>query len=184
MGRTREHLWVSLVVVAVAATWFLVTLQREGAEAEDRVHYERAALERLRQVAAAEIVYHTAHGRYSWLGALDLPSAEVPGYRIDVLLPYAMSTKEFVQIAPEKRGRVSDRLVKMHFAVVARPWGEGVTGHRSFYVDESNEVLVSEGVAAPGAGVEGPLPEVHVTQSDVYDTGRLRWHRLDELPRR
>ncbi len=184
MGRKREHLWVSLVAVAVASAWFLTTLQRVGTEAEDRVRHERAALERVRQVAAAEIAYHAAHGRYAWLGALDLATTEVPGYRIDVLLPYAMSTKEFVQIAPEQRGRASDRLVQKHFAVVARPWGEGLTGHRSFYVDESNEVLVSEGVATPGGGVAGPLPEVHVTQSDVYDTGRLRWQKLDDLPKR
>ena len=68
---------------------------------------------------------------------------------------------------------------KRHFAVVARPWGEQRTGHRSFYVDEQDVVLVSEGVADVHGGVAPRLPEFHLHQSKRFDLGGLRWRSLE-----
>jgi len=99
--RKREFLWVGVLIVSGALAWFGLRLRRAQGEAKARVRLEKVAIERLRFVAAAERTYHERHGRYAWTA--DLAAEHLhprrrpgrgrargdPGYRIDILLPYA-----------------------------------------------------------------------------------------------
>ncbi len=195
MERKREHLWTGILLAGAALVGFLVLLLDARNEARERVDFEEQALARLEAVSEAARRFHEREGRYgtarelaetalidaTWLA----PDGSIvsPRYRIDVLLPNGMSPSGFLRMAPAVPEATQDRLATQHYAVVARPWGEERTGHRTFYVDERGEVNVSEGVADVGGGVGVVLPEFHLGQSKLGDVSGLRWRPLAETRR-
>jgi len=190
MERKREFLWVGLLALGLALGWFGWRIRSEIQDAKARVHLENVALERIALVTAAERAYHEKHGRYAWAGDLRaadlLPAGSLdeagrvasPGYRLDILLPFARGARDLVQIAPRGRGRASERLAKRHFAIVARPSGEALTGYRSFYLDETGVVLQSHGVGTTHEGHLDLLPALHMGTEEVLATLGRRWTRL------
>jgi hypothetical protein len=156
----REGLWPFLVVtLACLAAIALVGLAHDR-RAHELVAREDAALDALRRVAAAEGAYREQAGRYGWLADLEraglLQGLEVRGgedphvraadYRIDVLLPTVRLGPEEVQIAPQGEQEPDPALAEQHFAAVARPLAPGVSGFRSWYLDEKGELYLNEGV--------------------------------------
>lgn len=195
MARKREYLWVGLVLAGAALAAFLLLLRDSRRDARARIDLEQAALEHVRAIVRAQRSFHEARGRYGWLdelgraGLLDgvrvAPdgSLALAGYRIDVLLPYGLSPREIAQLAPKTAGKSNPRLERQHFAVVARPWGRGPTGYRSYYVDESEQLFVNEGVRDVGAGLAMRLPELHLTHGKSYGFRGLRWTPMDRVKR-
>ena len=68
--------------------------------------------------------------------------------------------------------------------VVARPWGEKLTGYRTFIIDETGRIYVSEGVSDESALERRALPELHPGLGGVVVTGGMRLYPLDDLPLR
>ncbi len=192
----REHLWIGILAAGAALAAFLLLLRDNQRDAEVRIAFEQAALERVHEVAAAQQAFHQKHGRYGWPedlrragvladGLLDEDGSLVsPRYRIDILLPYGLSPREFVQMAPHRAAKTNPRLEQRHFAVVARPWGAERTGHRAYYLDETGQVYISEGVSYLDGGLEPPLPELHLSQSGLQELGSRRWWPVEEAGKR
>jgi hypothetical protein len=176
--RRREHLLLPLLVGAVLVGLLLWHVRDESRTAAERVHYEDLALAQVRRVAEAEMAFHEREGRYGWLselrraGLADRIGVEVvdgraraasPRYRIDVLLPFAIAPGDYIRIAPRWSGHDDRELQRRHFAVVARPWGDALTGFRTYYLDESGDVFVSEGVSDVASRTRRPLPDLHLS---------------------
>jgi len=168
-------------------------------EGRTRVQYEDLAASRLDGVVAAELVFHQRTGRYGWLYELkavgllkglatDRAEGEEylasPRYRIDVLLPHSMSPTDKVRLALRGAGHHNPNLEERHFSVVARPWGEALSGYRTFCRDETGHTYVSEGVSDTASRTNPPLPDVHLGYGNPLYAGGLRWYRLDQLPER
>ncbi|MHC5009729.1 MAG: hypothetical protein ACYTG6_02135, partial [Planctomycetota bacterium] len=159
-ARRREGLGlflglIGLCVLVVASQWL-----EERSHARELVAREDGALTRLEQVIAAQATYRARQGRYGWLEELavagllqGLPVVEegegthvrADGYRIDVLLPRASLGADVVEIGPSWEGQADLSLARKHFAAVARPLEPGVTGWRSWYLDERGELFLNEG---------------------------------------
>ena len=173
MRRTRDLILLPLIVAVAAVIWFVVAAGAETRRAEERVRHEDAALDAVRRIAAAQARHHAAEGRYGWLedlrGAPELEGltlreegtsliAAVPGYRIDVMLPATTSAAQLVALAIRSEERLSERLARRHFAVVARPWEDDTRAWRTWYLDERGRVYVNEGVSDPLTRERPPLP--------------------------
>ncbi len=188
-----------LIVAVAAVVWFVLAAGAEEREAADRVAHEDRALEAVRRIADAQQRHHARAGRYGWLEDLradpalegvDLRQegtslvATVPGYRIDVLLPATTSAAQVVALAIRAEERLSERLARRHFAVVARPWADARTAWRTWYLDERYRVFVNEGVSDTLTRERPPLPTARVPENGGSDPAGLRWWPLDDLPER
>jgi hypothetical protein len=195
--KSRERLLLPLLLIGAALGALFLTLRSEDEVARERVRYEDLATARMHRLLEAQKAYHEAHGRYGWVedlekaGLLDglvlasrdgLREVTSPRYRIDVLLPVVMAPGELVKIAPRGETEPHEELVKQHFAIVARPWSESVTGFRTFYTDNTGLFLVSEGVSDVPSRTRRPLPDLLLTRGWPRDVAGLRWWRLDQLP--
>lgn len=168
-----------------------------------RVHYEDLALARLRALAAAQEKLHANAGSYGWAAELERrgllqdfgivsdPEGSVgerfltsPRYRLDVLLPHTVTRDDYVAIALRSAGKHNPDLESKHYTVVARPWGEALTGYRTFALDETGQVYLSEGVSDEVSRTTRPLPELHLSRGQVIVSGGLRWYPIDDLPKR
>jgi hypothetical protein len=194
---SRERLLLPIMVICAAVIALLLALRHEGAVARERVLYEDLALERVRRVADAQRAFHEREGRYGWVAELEAagllrglvledraghPAVTSPRYRIDVLLPTLLAPGEVVRIVTRDQGDADTALVQEHFAVVARPWGEALTGFRTWYIDNHHLVHISEGVSDVPSRTRRPLPEVLLTRGAPRDVTGLRWWRSDQLP--
>lgn len=190
-----------LLLVAAAVALLIGTVRREEAVARERVAFEDKALAVVRAVAEAQRRLHADTGTYGWVAALadagllkglstesrDGYLAVVsPRYRIDLLLPYGIAPGDMALIATRGKGHENVELERDHFAVIARPWGEALTGFRTFYLDEKNAIYVSEGVSDVASRSRRPLPDVMLalTPGLPQEAVGLRWWHLDTLPKR
>ena len=204
MSKSRERLWIFALIAAVASAgfaWLLVGVRDEG---RTRVHYEDLALARLRLLAEAETAFLAKRARFGWVdelereelltdfgfergaggGAAGETYLTSPRYRLDVLLPHTVTRENRLAIALKSAGKRNPDLERLHYAAVARPWGDGLTGYRTFCIDESGQVYVSEGVSDERSRTTRPLPELHLTRERPIVTGGLRWYPIDDLPKR
>ena len=204
MSRARESLWIFALTAALALAgfaWLLLGVRDEG---RTRVHYEDLAVARLRLLAEAQTAFHAKHARFGWVDELEReglltdfgierggpPTATSetyltsPRYRLDVLLPHAVTRDDRVAIALKSAGKRDPELEKLHYAAVARPWGDAMTGYRTFCIDESGQIYISEGVSDEISRTTRPLPELHLTRERPIVTGGLRWYPIDDLPKR
>lgn len=195
----REHtLFFSLVILA-AAFFIVAPLLKERGLAVAKVSNEDAALGAVFAIAEAERLYLEAHGRYGWIGDLVrddlLRGYEVieedgrryvltPGYRTDLLLPHGREGAEGIAIAPRGPGQPPPHpeLVARHMSVVARPLEPGVTGWRTWYLDERGDVFLNEGVVDVAGAMVNRLPTAQVLRTQSLVSGRpLLWQRLETL---
>ena len=199
MARLQERTLVFYLVAGGALALFLGYLSQVANEGRERVRYEDLALESLRRLAAAEVSFHGAQKRYGWVEDLEgaglledmelardgtLRYLETPRYRLAVLLPHTVNRDDMVAVALRSAGRRNPDLEARHFSVVARPWGDALTGYRTFCIDESGRVYVSEGVSDMAARKRRPLPELHLPRGGPLVTGGMRWYPIDDLPKR
>lgn len=199
MRRTREYIWIPVLVAVAGVIWFVLYARSESEVVVDRVAREDAALAVVKQLAEAQTRYHASAGRYGWIqdlrgsGGLDGITwrtegmdvvAATPGYRIDVLLPATTSAGEAIAMGIRSEERTSERLARKHFAVVARPWGDDTSAWRTWYLDERGRIYVNEGVSDPLTRDRPPLPTVRVPEPGGVDAAGLRWWPLDDLPPR
>lgn len=196
---SRERLLLPLVLVLGALLGLGWILRDEAAEARQRVQYEDLALEKLRRLAQAQKAWQATSGAFGWvedlqraglLGGLVIEEREgmrvvsSPRYRIDVQLPYLRVPGEIVRVRTRAEGDPDPELVKGHFALVARPWSEGEPrGFRTFYLGDTGNVYVSEGVSDVPSRTRRPLPDILLTTRGVPpEVVGLRWYLLDQLP--
>ncbi len=201
MGLNRERLLIPLALILGAVALVVLTVRREQAIARDRVTFEDRAFGLLSAVSKAQHRFHEANGRYGWIADLEEAGllrgwpiedrdghrvVTTPRYRLDVLLPYSMAPGDLVLIATRDKGQSNPDLERAHFVVVARPWGEERTGFRTYYVDETGDVIVSEGVSDVASRSKRPLPEFMLSMRKGYyrEAVGLRWWYLDHLPGR
>lgn len=199
MRRTREFVALPILAALVAVAWFVVHVRGEGERGHARVALEDQAVHAVEALAAAQGRLLEAEKRYGWLAELraagGLPgltyreiegalTVSTPGYRIDVLLPATTSAGAAVALAPRSQARLSDRLARRHFAVVARPWGQAPGGWRTYYLDERGRMFVNEGVSDPTTRSRPPLPPIRVAENGGTGPGGHRWWPLDDLPPR
>lgn len=199
MRRTRELIVLPLLVVVVGIVWFVLQTQGETLIVGDRVIREDQARSMVERLAQAQTAFHAAEGRYGWLeelrgaGSLDGVTwqtqgldlvATTPGYRIDVMLPATTSAGEAVALGLRSEERLSERLARKHFAIVARPWGDPSDAWRTWYLDERGRLFVNEGVSDTQTRSQPALPTVLVGPNGGTDPAGLRWWPLDNLPER
>jgi hypothetical protein len=193
--RARERLLLPALLILLSIGGLVAIVRREMVVGRVRVAREDEALRRLRDLAAAEAAFHERRGRYGWvedleregvLGALAVVEEEgvrrvaCPGYRLDVLLPHGLTPGDLVRLAPREAGYQNPDLERRHFALVARPWGPEPRGYRTWYVDETGQVYLSEGVSDVESRTRNPLPDLHLSSSGLPEVVGLRWYRLDD----
>ena len=110
--------------------------------------------------------------------------AASPRYRLDVMLPFQITRTGQVRIGLRSEGKRNADLEEDHFVIVARPWGELESGLRTFIIDETGQVYVSEGVSDKEALRTRALPELHPSIAGVIVTGGMRLYPIDNLPKR
>lgn len=199
MRPPRESLWFSALIAALALAALLALLSLETGTAQQRVALEDQARAQMNLIAAAQAAYHETHGRYGWLGDLreqrllqgvalrDIEghlTATSPQYRIDVLLPRASRVGDDVALGLRDPAGRGSPLEREHFAVVARPWGSGLGGWRTYYVDETRTTFVNEGVSDPTTRAQPPLPELRIPEGGRTSPNGMRWWPLHDLPGR
>ena len=204
MSRPRDALPLFVLICAVGLGVFGWTLWQSKEEGAERVHYEDLALARLHLLEAAQKTYHQQQGRYGWVE--DLEGADLlsdfgiekdteamtggmlyltsPRYRLDVMLPFQITRTGQVRIGLRSEGKRNADLEEDHFVIVARPWGDLESGLRTFLIDESGQVYVSEGVSDKEALRTRALPELHPSIAGVIVTGGMRLYPIDNLPKR
>jgi hypothetical protein len=188
----RAGLWrLVLALLAAAVVGSLVAARREAAALVVR---EEAALSAARRVLEAERVHRERRGRYGGLSELgqdgllgaDLRveadgSVLAEGYRLDVLLPTGKDALGEVLLAPHGAVAHDPLLAARHVAVVARPVEPGRSGWRTYYLDETGRVYVSEGVCDAESALENHLPRVRVTGPHLPVQPGPVWRPLDDI---
>ena len=204
MDRPREALPLFTLICVAALVAFGAILWSSAQEGATRVRYEDLALARLRILAENQQAHRERTGRYGWVedlesaglltdvgvekdpsvGAAGLMYLSSPRYRLDVMLPYRITRAGQAVLALRSEGKRNADLEASHYVLVARPWGDELTGLRTFVLDETGQVYVSEGVS-DAAALEGhALPELHPSIGTVIVTGGMRLYPLDDLPLR
>jgi hypothetical protein len=173
-----------LLVCVAAGVLRLRAVQREAAEVVAREDAARRLLERIRD---AETVHHERTGTYAWLDDLEgietvrgegRAVAATPGYRIDLLLPTERRAGDRLRLAVRGEAEPDLALAKRHFAAVARPTDPGISGFRTWYLDERGDLFHSEGVVDPEALAHGALPEWAVRGEASRDSpSAILWRR-------
>jgi hypothetical protein len=183
--RDRAGLW--LVVLALLVGGALAVLAHVRRDAREMVAHEDAALAALHALLAAETRHRETSGRYGWLDEVTplLPggaaAAEAPGYRIDVLLPGGRDALGHVELVERSRAAHDPLLAARHVALVARPLEPGRSGWRTFYLDETARVYVSEGVFDWQSASLNALPRVRVEGPQLPSQPGPVWRPLDDL---
>lgn len=196
--RRRERLLLPLGVLLAVTTACLVVFLRTRDGVRDLVERERGALAVARRLAEAERLYLEREGRYgsvaevgaagllggiSVISASDANHAVSPGYRLDVLLPSGQALGPLLPLALPERSPPDPELARRHFAIVARPLNPGVSGYRSWYLDEAGLLLVSEGISDEEGLLQNPLPQFRVARpSEGKEPGPV-WRSVDEALR-
>jgi hypothetical protein len=181
--RDRAALWLILLGLLVTAVVASLALVRRGAAA--MVVQEDAALAGLRALLAAQVEYRERSGRYGWLDEvaplLEGGAPVTPGYRIDVLLPRRRDALGHVELAEQARAPYDPLLAARHVALVARPLEPGRSGWRTFYLDETARVYVSEGVFDWQSATSNALPRTRVEGPHLPQHPGPVWRPLDDL---
>jgi len=198
MQRRSERPWLFLVVFGLAMAAIVVPLVQERLRARRMVANEDTAVEMLRRLRSAEIVFHAREGRYGFyadltrsdlLQGIDLrqepapPHVRTPGYRVDVLLPTGVVEGETVAIATRIEGRTPDPvLASEHFSLVARPTEPTTTGWRIYYLDEDDRLFINEGVVDAESAEKNLLPHSQVKTSQPQQSSRAcLWQLLEAV---
>lgn len=199
MGLVRERLLLPILVILAALAAIFVVVGRERDVARERVVYEDRAFESLRALAEAQRRFHEQAGRYGWAGELEAAgllrgltledrdgyrAVVSPRYRLDVLLPFTVAPGNLIRIATRDQGHANRQLEREHFVVIARPWGDALTGFRTYYIDSRGNTLISEGVSDVASRARRPLPDFMIVLPKGYysEVSGLRWWHLDALP--
>lgn len=191
MRQRREWLLVPslLIVGCVAAFAWALHDGRETARRQSEREDQAQAM--LRTLEQAQRTHHEQSGRYTWLDELSLPVTrqtdetgayfEHADYRFDVLLPAKRQMSATVQLATQGAKSEHRELRTKHFVLIARPIDPGISGYRTFYVDETGFVWVNEGVSDEETLHRNPLPVLHLDTSEGKDLSGRVWTRLDTL---
>ncbi|MGE0191914.1 MAG: hypothetical protein AB7T63_07700 [Planctomycetota bacterium] len=196
-ARRRERTWPFVLVLLGTLAYAAWLLRGHAAEGRAQSSREDAAHEALVALRDAELERRAALGRFatlaelasesrlpSGLGVTDdegEPHVLVPGYRLDVLLPWRLEGGRLVRVARPARHAPDPELAARHMMVVARPLRPARDGYRTYATDESGLVWVSEGVSDDVTAARNPLPDAHLSTSAIADTSGRVWHRLDRL---
>jgi hypothetical protein len=196
-ARRREGA-LPFVLVLIAVGAFTVSLlfgHRDTARRQ--VRQEDGALAALGALREAERAHHGATGRYvdvdelaragrlppggTLAGGSEDPHIALPGYRIDVLLPVRLEAGRLVRIARPVRRAPDATLATRHMTLVARPIRPPEDGYRTYTTDETGATWVAEGVSDDITTQRNPLPDAHLSTSELADGSGRVWHRLERL---
>ena len=191
MQKRRERLLLPSLLILGCVAAFVWALHTGRETARGQARREDQALAMLHTIAEAQHSHHKQSGRYNWLDSLSLSVPiqtdekgsyfEHADYRFDALLPAKRQVSAAVQLATQSAKSEHRELRAQHFVLIARPVQPGISGYRTFYLDETNFVWVNEGVSDEETLHRNPLPIAHLLTSDGKDFSGRVWTRMDML---
>lgn len=193
MGERREWLVVPSLIILACVVAFAWVLHGLGRDARALVENEDGAVEVLRLLEKAQHARKITRGEFAWLTDLELssdlttarddigPHVLASGYRFDVLLPAFRQSSPIVELVTQDAGKEHPELRRKHFVIVARPQAPGLGGYRTFYLDDTGLIWISEGVSDEEILRRNPLPLTHLGTSEGKDASGRSWVRLDTL---
>lgn len=136
-GFTLIELMIVVAIIAIIAAIAIPNLLRSRIQSN-----ESAAIGNLRTVLGAENAYNSAKGEYGSFA--NLTTGSTPPF-LDGTWPGTKSGYTFAEIGLGGTGNSK-------FSSTAVPVGQGTTGSRGFYVDESGVIRAGAGGSATSGG--------------------------------